>query len=284
MTGYANADVELPELRINCELRSVNHRYLDISFKIPEKFRFMEPEIRSRLQSGLGRGKIECLLSYKHSSGSSSSIAINDEVLQELINTIKKIDSSTGSTGHYSAMDILNWPGVQQEQTIEQDSLKHDLVELIDTTLNKLKTVRQQEGGQLAKLIEQRCHKIEQLVKQASSLMPKTIEALQNKLKIKIETIAAQPDPDRLEQELVYLAQKMDVEEELDRLATHVQEVLATLKKNEPVGRRLDFLMQEMNREANTLGSKSANIDMTNIAIELKILIEQMREQIQNIE
>ena len=184
----------------------------------------------------------------------------------------------------FTALDVLNYPGIQQEAQCNKQVLLEGINILVADTLQQLLLTREREGTQLAILIEDRCEKIKVLVDSANKRLPEVLEKIKTKIKTRLEDLVEEPDFDRLEQEMVYLAQKLDVAEEIDRLETHVLEVQNVLKKNEPVGRRLDFLMQEMNREANTLGSKSADKEMTNISIDLKVLIEQMREQIQNIE
>jgi len=184
----------------------------------------------------------------------------------------------------FSALDVLAFPGIQQEMNVDKSHLNEEITHLVKQTLAQLLEVREREGAQLKVLIEERCIKMQGFVVLAGQRMPEVLLLIRNKLKDRITELVAQPDFDRLEQELVFLAQKLDITEELDRLDTHITEVLRVLKEKDPVGRRLDFLMQELNREANTLGSKSTDKEMTQIAIELKVLIEQMREQIQNIE
>jgi uncharacterized protein (TIGR00255 family) len=184
----------------------------------------------------------------------------------------------------FSALDVLSFPGIQQEPNTDKSHLNEEISHLVKQTLTQFLEVREREGAQLKVLIEERCIKMQGFIVQASHRIPEVLLLIRNKLKERITELVAQPDFDRLEQELVFLAQKLDITEELDRLDTHIIEVLRVLKEKDPVGRRLDFLMQELNREANTLGSKSTDKDMTQIAIELKVLIEQMREQIQNIE
>lgn len=283
MTAFADGDISVDNLTILCELRSVNHRYSDVSIKLPERLRFMEADTRRLVADKLKRGKIECTLSYKKQPGVQS-FNINLLTVQNLLAATHEIEANMQNPQPFSALDVLMFPGVQQETETEKDALRDAIVKLIDGTLDKLLEARTREGAQLAVLISERCEKISELVEIANARMPEVLAHIRTKLLTRVTELVAEPSFDRLEQELVLMAQKLDVAEELDRLQTHVAEVQRALKQKEPIGRRLDFLMQEMNREANTLGSKSADKEMTQISIDLKVLIEQMREQIQNIE
>jgi uncharacterized protein (TIGR00255 family) len=283
MTAFADGEIMADNMIILCELRSVNHRYSDVGVKLPERLRFAEIDVRRLITDKLKRGKIECSISYKKQL-TAQNFAVNFEVVEKLLAATAVIESKMPNPQSYSALDVLAFPGVQQESETNKDALREKIVVLVSETLQKMLETRRREGEQLVELINDRCIKISQLVDAARVRMPEVLNNLRQKLTQRIAELVAEPDFDRLEQELVMLTQKMDVDEELDRLAAHVTEVVHTLKQSEPVGRRLDFLMQEMNREANTLGSKSADREMTQISIELKVLIEQMREQIQNIE
>ncbi len=284
MTAFASSEATIDSLTVNCELRSVNHRYCDISFKLPERLRFTEIEIRSIMSAILKRGKIECSLSYKKNVSGGQFFTINESAVKALIEATGKIEDQMHSTQTFSALEVLNFPGIQQEAESNKPVLLQGIIDLVAYTLKQMILNREREGAQLAILIEQRCQQIQNLVVAANKRLPSVLEQIKSKITNRITEIVAEPDFDRLEQEMVFLTQKLDVAEELDRLDTHVKEVLNVLKLQEPVGRRLDFLMQEMNREANTLGSKSADKEMTKISIDLKVFIEQMREQIQNIE
>ncbi|NOV31902.1 YicC family protein [Methylomonas sp. ZR1] len=283
MTAFADGEISADNLTILCELRSVNHRYSDVSVKLPERLRFVEADARRLIADKLKRGKIECALSYKKQA-SDNSFNINREIVEKLLSATVGIEALMNNPQPFSALEVLAFPGVQQETETDKDALRDKIVQLLDSTLDKMLETRAREGAQLAQLLEDRCQKINLLVEAAHKRMPDVLHNLRSKLTSRVLEMVAEPNFDRLEQELVLLAQKLDVAEELDRLETHVAEVLRTLKQPEPTGRRLDFLMQEMNREANTLGSKSADREMTQISIDLKVLIEQMREQIQNIE
>jgi len=284
MTAFASDELEIENLKVTCELRSVNHRYCDITLKLPERLRFSEPDIRSAISERLSRGKIECSLNYKKQPNQQQLISINEEAVKALLSATSQIEDLMHNGQPFTAFDVLNYPGIQQEAETNKDLLLAGINSLVKDSLKKLVAAREQEGSQLAVLIEKRCQKIQQLVEAANELLPQVLAGIRTKIKTRLSELVEDPDFDRLEQEMVFLAQKLDVAEELDRLDTHVNEVLNVLTKQEPIGRRLDFLMQEMNREANTLGSKSADKAMTQISIDLKVLIEQMREQIQNIE
>lgn len=284
MTAFSNGEAELGDLVVSCELRTVNHRYCDITLKIPDRLRFIEGDARALISGKLNRGKIECALSYKKQSKEGQAFVVNMEAVAALLKATQQIEHLMQAPAPFSALDILALPSIQYEASVDRQLLHEGMVALIQRTLTQLIEAREREGRQLATLIAERCYKMQQFVSQAKQRMPEVLINIRTRLQERVSELVANPDPDRLEQELVHLTQKLDIAEELDRLDTHVNEVLRIIKQPEPVGRRLDFLMQELNREANTLGSKAADIEMTQIAIELKVLIEQMREQIQNIE
>lgn len=283
MTAYAANESEFKNFGLSCELRSVNHRYLDISLKLPDRLRFAEADIRSIISSKINRGKIECALNFKKQA-KQHSYAVDCEAVVALIAATKLIEQHMYSSMSFSALDVLAFPGIQQESELDKTEICSGINDLVAAAVAQLSAAREREGGQLKTIIEERCVKIQGYLASASQRMPDVLASLRKKLSERILELAAQPDFDRLEQELVYLAQKLDVSEELDRLGTHVNEVLRVLGQPEPVGRRLDFLMQELNREANTLGAKAMDKEMTQTSIELKVLIEQIREQVQNIE
>jgi len=284
MTAFAGNETEIGDLTISCELRSVNHRYCDISLRLPDRLRFVEADLRSAIAAKINRGKVECSLSYKKQAKNGQGFIINTDAVATLLAATHTIEQQMMGPLSFSALDVLAFPGIQQEPDIDKEQLNLGIATLVDQTLAQLLEAREREGAQLKLLIEERCAKMLIFVVSAGKRMPEVLLLIRNKLNDRIAELVAQPDFDRLEQELVLLAQKLDITEELDRLETHITEVLRVLKQKDPVGRRLDFLMQELNREANTLGSKSTDKEMTKIAIELKVLIEQMREQIQNIE
>ncbi|MEQ1559121.1 MAG: YicC/YloC family endoribonuclease [Methyloglobulus sp.] len=283
MTAFAAHESELENLTVSCELRSVNHRYLDISLKLPDRLRFAETEIRSLISAKISRGKIECSINLKKPSARHELI-INHDAVAALIAATDRIEQQMTAAFAFSALDVLAFPGIQQDAEPDMLLLSSTINKLVAATVEQLSETRAREGKQLKTLIAERCAKIQNFIILGNRRVPEALMALRNKLTARISELSLQPDFDRLEQELVYLTQKLDITEELDRLDTHITEVLRVLEQPEPVGRRLDFLMQELNREANTLGSKSIDKDMTQISIELKVLIEQMREQVQNIE
>jgi len=284
MTAYAGNEVSIGDITLNCELRSVNHRYCDITVKLPDHLRFIETDLRALLATKINRGKVECAISYKKQANNGQSFNVNLEAVAALLAATDQIEQQMQASLSFSALDILAFPNITQEPSIDKLILNEEVTQLVKTTLEKFLEVREREGAQLKVLIAERCIKIQSFSLLAAKRMPDVLLLIRNKLKDKIDELQVQPDFDRLEQELVFVAQKLDITEELDRLDTHIIEVLRVLQEKEPVGRRLDFLMQELNREANTLSSKSTDKEMTAIAIELKVLIEQMREQIQNIE
>jgi uncharacterized protein (TIGR00255 family) len=284
MTAYACNEASIGDSTINCEIRSVNHRYCDITLKIPDQLRFIEADVRSIITAKISRGKIECTLSYKKQPKGGQGFNVNRDAVTALLAATDQIEEHMLAPLSFSALDILAFPGIQQEMNTDKSHLNEEITHLVKHTLAHFLEVREREGAQLKALIEERCIKMQGFVVLAGQRIPEVLLLIRTKLKDRIIEMVAQPDFDRLEQELVFLAQKLDITEELDRLDTHITEVLRVLKEKDPVGRRLDFLMQELNREANTLGSKSTDKEMTQIAIELKVLIEQMREQNQNIE
>jgi len=283
MTAFAANDAEIGDLTLTCELRSVNHRYSEISCKLPERMRPIEADVRALLAEKISRGKVECSISCKKQN-KDSGFVVNQEALAALLDAASVIEQKMHSAASFSALQVLSFPGIQQEPDIDKELLKQALLRLVKASLQDLLATREREGLQLKQLITERCGKMQSYATAARARLPVVLALLKQKLRDKITDLVAQPDFDRLEQELVMLTQRLDIAEELDRLETHIVEVLRVLQQSEPVGRRLDFLMQELNREANTLGSKSMDKEMTQIAIELKVLIEQMREQVQNIE
>lgn len=284
MTAFASSETEIGALTINCELRSVNHRYADILIKLPERLRFAETEVRAAIMAKVSRGKIECTITSKKQIKDTQSLFVNRDAVAALLATARQIEEQMLAPLSFSALDVLAFPGIQQEPELDKDELNQCISDLVDQTLLKLLEVREREGEQLQMLIHDRCIKMQAFTDVARRRMPEVLQSIRYKLRDRITDMVAQPDFDRLEQELVFLTQKLDIAEELDRLDTHIKEVLRVIGQDEPVGRRLDFLMQEMNREANTLGAKSSDKEITKISIELKVLIEQIREQIQNIE
>jgi len=284
MTAFASGEKQMANIILNCELRSVNHRYCDISFRLPDHLRFAENELRQLINSHLKRGKIDCIINYKNQSNQQPTIEINQSAVKALLQATEQIEEHMYTQHPFSALEVLNFPGIQKQPEINKTDLLNCVKSMLNEVLEQLIDERKREGQQLAQIISERCQQTLILVDSANKRLPKVLEHLKTKIKTRLHELVIDPDFDRLEQEMVMLAQKMDVAEELDRLETHIKEVLNTLNSQEIAGRRLDFLMQEMNREANTLGSKSSDKIMTQISIDLKVMIEQMREQVQNIE
>lgn len=284
MTSFASEKAEIQDWLISWEIRSVNHRFLELSLRLPEGFRFLEPEIRASTASVVNRGKIDYTLVCRKQHNESEDLYVNHEVVDKLLAAIVEIEGALDNPRACSALDLLVLPGVLQEQKPDGEQLSPHILELLDITLKSLIKARAREGQNLAKLIKERCALLEIQIALARERIPIILCAIRKKTLSRLAEISSSPDSDRLEQEMVYFAQKLDVEEELDRLDSHIGEVRKVLKNQGAVGRRLDFLMQEMNREANTLGSKSADTITTQISVEMKVIIEQMREQVQNIE
>ncbi|WP_460227334.1 YicC/YloC family endoribonuclease [Aurantivibrio infirmus] len=284
MTGFARQEATETWGTISWELRSVNHRYLEPHFKLPELLRPLETELRNALRKKIQRGKIEIVANINLDADEKISTNIDENLVEQLSICIKQINSKLYDAAPVSAVDILRWPGVLSGQKVDSAQLQQVALPLFEEALNQLIEHRAREGKELSSLIEQRLAAIEVEVAATKKNLPAIMDAQRNKLIARIEAVKEELNQDRLEQELVFYAQKADVDEEIDRLLTHVTEVRHTLQRSGPIGRRLDFLMQELNREANTLSSKSIATDTTQSAVELKILVEQMREQIQNIE
>jgi len=283
MTAYARREVKGDWGIASWELRSVNQRYLETYMRLPEQFRSLEPMIRERIRHRLTRGKIECALRFDASQGAQSELILNEALAKQLIQSANwvKLQADEGSI---NPVDILRWPGVMAAAEQDLDSINQQLMAALELALDDFITARETEGQALQTMIEQRLEGVSEQVVKVRAHMPEVMQWQRERLIAKLEEAEIQLENNRLEQELVMMAQRIDVAEELDRLEAHVKETYNILKKKEAVGRRLDFMMQEFNRESNTLGSKSINADITASAIELKVLIEQMREQIQNIE
>lgn len=284
MTGYARAEYRGDLGAMVCELRSVNHRYLEFGFRIAEELRALEGDLRSRAQARLGRGKIDCLLVFRPPVSATDRVRVNEGLVNSLVDATHRIEGMMNNPARMTAMELLAWPGVAVEPEMDVNPLRQQALELFDAALEDLVSGRAREGERLAALIEARCRGVGGIVSTLRERRPEVLAALRDRLMTRIAEMNVQPDAERLEQEIAIVAQKSDVDEELDRLDSHCDEVAAALARKEPVGRRLDFLMQEFNREANTLASKAADIDTTQSAVELKVLVEQMREQVQNIE
>lgn len=288
MTAFARVQETCDIGTLIWEIRSVNHRYLELGLKLPEDFRSLEADIRKLTSQYLKRGKIDAGLRYKLNDAQSAEIAINEEILLNLRQVEHQVLNIVHEGSKLSVADILGWPGVIADTEKDMSPLVSLALESLEKALMQLVETRETEGKALGKLITSRCQQISDIVQQLREHRPQMISAMhekwKNNISEKLQQWSEQTDQGRLEQELAILAQKLDVDEELDRIDTHVAEVRKVLKRKEAVGRRLDFLMQELNREANTLGSKSQDSFTTQWSVDLKVLIEQMREQVQNIE
>jgi uncharacterized protein (TIGR00255 family) len=284
MTGFARQSVETELGALTWELRAVNHRYLDVQFKLPDELRPSEQAFRQQVGERLKRGKLECAFRFRRVLDASTEMQLNDDLVKLLSTRLESIATELHDADEVNPIDILRWPGVIQQSEIEAEPLIKAAGELLGAAIDAMSSMRASEGKRIASMIESRCADIEVLAKSVRVRMPEVLAASRNKQRERIDRLDVDADPARLEVELALIAQKIDIDEELDRLDSHIVEIREALTNDEPVGRRLDFLMQELNREANTLGSKSADTETTRAAVELKVLIEQMREQIQNVE
>ncbi|MDJ0656924.1 MAG: YicC/YloC family endoribonuclease [Xanthomonadales bacterium] len=284
MTAFAAAADETPWGRLTLELRSLNHRYLEVGLRLPEEFRSMEPALRERVTGRLNRGKVDVGIRWKRSAGGEQVLSLNRPLAEQLAALSNEVRHLFTGSPHGSDVEWLRWPGLVQEPEPDLGSLADAVNALMDRGLDELQAMRGREGQRLAGLLLERLDQIEPLVEQVQAELPRIREKMGQRLNDKVTALTQKVDGERLEQELAVLLQRADVDEELDRLTAHVAAVRETLQLNKPVGRRLDFLMQELHREANTLGSKSVDTATTQVSVDLKVLIEQMREQVQNIE
>ena len=284
MTGFARESAETAIGTLTWEIRAVNHRYLDVQFKLPEDLRPKEQTFRQQASSNLGRGKVECALYFRRALDQGSEMQIDTDLIKLIGQRISDLTAKLPNVAAVNPIDILRWPGVIQQAEIDVEPLLSEASALLDKALAAIDEMRSSEGQRIADMLESRCAEIEAIAATVRLRMPEVLDAVRVKQKERVANLDVEADPARLELELALLATKIDVDEELDRLDSHLVEIRDALKEQKPVGRRLDFLMQELNREANTLGSKSADTETTKAAVDLKVLIEQMREQIQNVE
>ncbi len=282
MTAYAHCERSTAFGRLACEMRAVNHRFLDVSLRLPEELRALEPQLRERIAARIARGKLDVTLRFAKSA-EADSLQLNHDFVTRLTEISRELHNRLGGV-RVDLASLLQMPGVLEARGVDADTLQAETLTLLDATLTEFVAAREREGGKLAAVIGERVDGIEKVAAEVRTLVPQIREGQRNKLKARLGELADTLEPGRLEQELVLWLQKLDVDEELDRLASHVGEARRILGQNEPVGRRLDFLLQEFNREANTLGSKSVDTRTSNAAIELKVLIDQIREQVQNLE
>lgn len=282
MTAFGRMEHSMDWGNAIWEIRTVNHRYLEMIVRLPEEVRMLEPMVRERIAKRLKRGKVDCTLRFEQGDNTGDDLPVNLELARRVIDAAASLPLENRAP--INPLDILRWPGVIGRGSANMDAVSESLLAQLDSTLAIIVETREREGGKIRSMLLERCDHALDRVKGIRKLLPDIVNGIRERYLSRAQEHQLELENERLEQEMLLLSQKMDVAEELDRLETHINEVKRVLDQDEPVGRRLDFLMQEMIREANTLGSKSASIDTTNTSVELKVLIEQMREQIQNVE
>ena len=284
MTGFAAVATELTGVSLSVDLRSVNHRYLDLSIRLPDELRGQESALRERISAELRRGKVECRISISRNAAGSASLAVSVERVEQVAKAAADVERHAPGAAPLTVAEILRWPGVLAEPTLAPERLATLVQEQVGRALAELAASRAREGAKIAAALEERCAAIEAQVARVAPRIPALHAAYLDKLGARLREAGVDPDQERLKQELALFATKIDVAEEVERLATHVAEVRRVLNAGGSAGKRLDFLMQELHREANTLGSKSVDAELSQASLELKVLIEQMREQVQNVE
>lgn len=284
MTGYAAAAIDTPRGRLSLELRSVNGRFLDLQFRIAEELRTHEPALREMLAARLARGKVECRLQFATASSAAPHAALNPEGLAELARLSSEVRKAVPEAEPLRIADVLRWPGIMAENAPSEAETRDDVARLARQALDELLAARGREGAKLAEAIRARVAEMRERVAAAAPLVPQAIAAYQEKIAQRLRDALGTADDDRIRAELALFGTRVDVDEELTRLSAHLDEVLRVLGQGGPAGKRLDFLAQELNREANTLASKAASQGLSDAALALKLLVEQMREQVQNIE
>lgn len=284
MTAFARSEQLSEDWTIIWELRSVNHRYLELAVRLPETLRALEGGIRERISNALSRGKVEANLKLQSAAGNVVAVSLNRPLAIGLLNVAAELEALMGPGTGLRLGELFRWPGVVSEMEPALEILQQAILTCLDSALAELVNTREREGERIGGMILQRCEAMRTQLQKIRIRRPEVLARQREKLLSRLAELPVEPDHHRLEQELVLIAQRLDVEEELDRLEAHLDEIVDVLRRPEAVGRRLDFLMQELNREANTLASKSADTETTRAAVELKVLIEQMREQVQNIE
>jgi uncharacterized protein (TIGR00255 family) len=284
MTGYSVAARELPFGVLTVELRSVNHRYLEVQLRLPDDLRAIEPALRELLQARVGRGKVECRVAFAATSAGGKSLQINEELARQLQAAESKLRTMLAGATQLTIADVMRWPGVLVVDPLPLEALQAACRKLVEEVIVEFDAARAREGAKLAALLLERAAAVEAIVAKTAPRLPQAVEAYRQRLTARLREALGSGEEERIRQETAVFATKVDVDEELSRLTAHVAELRLTLKNGGVVGKKLDFLMQELNREANTLASKSVDIEVTRAALDLKLLIEQMREQIQNIE
>jgi uncharacterized protein (TIGR00255 family) len=284
MTGFARREVSGPWGTLVCELRSVNHRFLEVGFRLPEELRQSESELRQQLAKQIKRGKVDCSISHRRGQGSDLTLEVDRQALDRLAARVRDVARLLPEKHSVDVLDVLRWPGVLRDQSDAGEELLLAARRVFEETVVDLVAARAREGVRLRELIVQRCEALDVLVAQVRARLPEVHARVRSRLEDRVAELQVSIDRERLEQELALLLQRLDVDEELDRLTGHISEIRRVIAGTEPAGRRLDFLMQELNREANTLSSKSQDLETTRCAVDMKVVIEQMREQVQNIE
>ncbi len=283
MTAFAQAKAAMEWGEIGCELRTVNHRFLEFSPRLPEELRQFEPDIRARITASIKRGRVDCTVRFQPQLDVEY-LQFNDEAVAALSSVAANVRKRYGDVAPIRVIDILRWPGVMKPPRLDAKMLQRAVVDVVSAALKDLLASRKKEGEQLAELVLERVASARKVVVGVKEILPSVNETFRQRLLERLAEVQEQLEAGRVEQEMVIFSQKMDVSEELDRLEVHLDEVQSVLAKDVSIGRRLDFLMQELHREANTLGAKSVDTAMTQASLELKVLIEQMREQVQNLE
>lgn len=284
MTGFAQSETGTPQGVLLWELRSVNNRYLELQLRLPELFRPIENDVRQLAAARLGRGRVEASLSLRNPQGQPAASRLNLVLARQLIAHARTLADEIGNPAALSTLDLLRWPGVLEQEEQDLSALLPLALAGFESALADLDAARGREGARIEEMFERRLTEIESCVAAVVGRLPTVLARIRERLAERIASLGIQADSERLEQEIALLAQKLDVSEELDRLTAHIAEFRSNLRSGVPVGRRLDFLVQELNREANTLGSKSADAETTRAAVDIKVLIEQIREQVQNVE
>jgi len=284
MTGFARRERLVESGALVWELRSVNHRYLDVGFRLPEEFRRLEPRFRGMVAAALGRGKVDCSLQFQRSARGAGDLRVNEALARRVVASARAVGAFMDAAGAVSPMEVLRWPGVVEDTPPALEPLHAAAAELLELAVGDIGESRRQEGARIADMLESRLRALGGLVAEVRAVLPEAHARMRAKVLERVSQLGLETPNDRLEQELVLLAQRLDVDEELDRLESHLTAMRDALGQSKPIGRRLDFLLQELNREANTLAAKSQDIATTRASVEMKVLIEQLREQVQNVE
>ena len=284
MTGFARSQALAAPFLLVWEVRSVNHRFLDATVRLPAALRSLETGCRAKVKAALARGKVDCTLTVSRDRDHPGSVELSNNAIENLLSLQKRVREMAPDASSLSVGDVLRWPGVVQEATYESSTMKSAVAAALDDALKSLVKARKREGKRLAAAVLERCNGMKTIIAEMQPRIGQAEQRYRSKLEQRLDRLAVDADPQRLEQELAQLAQRLDISEEIDRLNSHIEEVETVLARDEPMGRRLDFLVQELNREANTLASKSQDSDLTRGAVELKVLVEQVREQVQNLE